>query len=587
MIPITLGINRETGRKFSLKTDTFRTHFHLIGATGTGKTTAIETMIRPILMDTRPKACFFIVDLMGGLAEELLRWIASKRLCPDHVRERLLYIEPAREDRIITINPLLHDSPAHQYYQIARTIEIVLRAWASQDISVMPRLATWTYNSFAAAAEMNYPIAICRYLLQPGTDEHTAILNRLPQNFQADWADIYSPRNRGETARILESTRNRLGPFFRSPILRRMFCSRRNGFDVAQFIRDRRIVILNLASYGRIDTHIGSTIGGVAVNEILNAIITLPRNVVDPTYILLDEFQNFISPDLYYAIPTVRQKGGRFILSHQSFSQLERGDVDLNSIIWQARSRLIFGNDAEDADQMAHELATLTFDPKRIKDIRTTQKQRITGYYKEWLKTKGSSTGLGENWGDVSGSRRSHSSGSVQPPLAVSPTQNRGTAFDESESRSSGGSRTETVSSGEHEVNVPIHEDFEEISNIMYVSFEEWRTLWGKDVRTRHTGEAFGKFVDDPHVYDLLIQRHAMPATAANEAAVKELLQKNFEREPFRSASDIDRELEEMRCELFTEPPLRVHSSESRGQPPPPPSGNGDSPSADPPFPNQ
>ena len=103
MIPITLGINRDTGRKFSLKKDTFRTHFHLIGATGTGKTTAIETMIRPILMDTRPKACFFIVDLMGGLSEELLRWIASKRLCPDHVRERLLYIEPAREDRIITL----------------------------------------------------------------------------------------------------------------------------------------------------------------------------------------------------------------------------------------------------------------------------------------------------------------------------------------------------------------------------------------------------------------------------------------------------------------------------------------------------
>ncbi|MCH7689333.1 MAG: hypothetical protein IH899_22105 [Planctomycetes bacterium] len=55
-----------------------------------------------------------------------------------------------------------------------------------------------------------------------------------------------------------------------------------------------------------------------------------------------------------------------------------------------------------------------------------------------------------------------------------------------------------------------------------------------------------------------------MPATAANEAAVKELLQKNFEREPFRSASDVDRELEEMRCELLTEPTLRSHSSENR-----------------------
>ena len=87
-----------------------------------------------------------------------------------------------------------------------------------------------------------------------------------------------------------------------------------------------------------------------------------------PTYLLLDEFQNFVGPDIDAALPEVRQLALRLILSHQSFSQLRRGDYDLTSMIFQAQSRMIFGVQGDDADILANEVGSLTFDPRRIKD---------------------------------------------------------------------------------------------------------------------------------------------------------------------------------------------------------------------------
>ena len=78
MIPIILGTDIATDLQICLSPEIFECHFHLIGATGSGKTTAILTMIRPILMDPIEKACMFIVDPMGNLSKDLLRWIDRK-----------------------------------------------------------------------------------------------------------------------------------------------------------------------------------------------------------------------------------------------------------------------------------------------------------------------------------------------------------------------------------------------------------------------------------------------------------------------------------------------------------------------------
>ena len=45
---IYLGTNAETGKRFYVPPDSFETHWHIIGATGKGKTTAIEAILHQL-----------------------------------------------------------------------------------------------------------------------------------------------------------------------------------------------------------------------------------------------------------------------------------------------------------------------------------------------------------------------------------------------------------------------------------------------------------------------------------------------------------------------------------------------------------
>ena len=550
MIPIVLGQDQDSKRNVVLNRQQLTTHLHLIGGTGTGKTTAIRTITYPLLMDSQEPCAFFLVDPMGNLSNDLLTWMANEQECPQHVRDRLIYIEPARGDVVVPFNPLRHQGPEQLYFQVARAVEVVLRAWASQNVEEMPRLRYWMFNAFFAIAEMGMPLAMAEYLLRPGSEEHKALLRALPETLRNMWGEILTARG-SEAIRLLESTRNRLAPFFDSGILRRMFSSNSNYFDVAQFIRDRRIVIVNVASRGVLEPKIGHTIGGFIVNELIQSALNMDPKLVRPTYLLLDEFQHFVGPDLYDALPLVRQAGLRFILSHQSFSQLIRGETDLTGIIWQARSRLVFANDAEDADIVAREFASMSFDSYRLKERLTTQRQIIIGHRREWLNSvshaESRSTGINES----SSKSSTISEGESMPPQALLPTESSGIGRAEAKGQSESWSNAASDTRGQSEALVPIHKNFEEVSSNTYFTFDEQDRTWAQRIRTLKTGYCIAKLRDDEDLHYIKI-RH-FPVSESEEVAARkeELLQRNFQSACFVPATRIEEDAERLRIGLL------------------------------------
>ena len=566
MSRIYLGINR-VGKKVYLDSDILKTHLHLVGATGAGKTTAIHTLLRPLMMNSREKCTLFVIDPIGNLSQDLLSFIANERHCPQHVRDRLLYIEPARLDHIVPFNPLASATQETMYYQTMRSVDIVLRAWAATDVSTQPRLLQWTYKAFCAAASMGMPISMCRYLVHPGTEEHKAILRAMPPEIASHWSQILSAHG-GEATRILESTRNRMDPFFENLNLRRMFGSPGSRFDCERMIRERKIVILNVAKYGRLPEFIGSTIGALALNEVLETANRLSttegRSVVEPTYVLMDEFQSFVGTDVEQALPTVRQMGLRFILAHQSFAQLEREDVDLTQMIWQARSRMMFCNYAKDADILSDELAKLSYDPEKIKHLITSKRQLITGYRKEWLESVSRSTSSStsvktENtrgYGFVDGSSRKHGSDEW-------PTRN------DSRSRQDGSSKGEaemsgaTDSQGRSQTVIPIHNNFEEVSSVTFESFEECALQWGKTIRQLTTGQALAQMAGDPAIHQLAVDYFPVQDSQQLLDAKAALLEQNFASDFFISGEQAERESEQFRQRLVSGSPIILSSPKS------------------------
>ncbi len=589
MRTVLLGHDVKTGEPIRIPRAAFPTHFHLMGGTGKGKTTAIHTLLHPLLSDPFDEACFLIIDRLGNFSEELLLWMASD-FCTEDVRERLLYIEPSNEDVVLGFNPLVYDTEAHGYYKVARATDIVLRAWESVNIEAMPRLARWTFNAFWAAAQLGLTIADSVHFLMPGSPYHEQLLACLPSRLRYEWEELIHSRS-AEVLRTLESSRNRLKPYFESDILRRMFGATTNRLDVQRFMRERKIVLLNLAPRNRLSEQLGNTIGALVLNEVLATARSLPRGVRYPTYLVLDEFQNFVGPDIEAALPEVRQLGIRLLLSHQSLAQLKRGDHDLTSMIFQAQSRMIFGVQGEDADVLAHELASITFDPMRIKDELYSRRQLTTGHRVVELQSWSNTQSLAEQWNRTYGSGFANRTGVTRRDGSNVEVRSHTDDRSRSESEGQGGSRTRGSSAGRHQSLVPIYDEFLELSNRTYSSFDEQRNEWAKAVRNLATGRALVRLVNDPRILDVQVKRSTpghlnwdierlVRDFPESLEAVDRLVERNFQSDWFSTPEEIDRETE-ARLQAVLHPKITIQTDRDRL---PGPKTDSDSPSAEDPF---
>lgn len=554
-----IGKERASAEAVRVPIDSFTTHWHLIGGTGKGKTTAIHTMLHGLLVNPLEKSCFFIIDRLGNFSEELLLWMAS-RFCTPQVRNRLVFIQPSREDVVATFNPLLYESSAHAYYRIERSTEIMLRAWESQDIAQMPRLARWTYNAFMAAAQLQLTISDCCHFLHPGSPYHRPLLELLGTvdvRLMSEWHEIMATRGQ-EAMRILDSSRNRLRPYFDSDILRRMFGSTQSRLDVLRMMREGRIVVVDLSPRNRLGGQLANTIGALLINEVIAQVRSLPRDVRYPTYMFLDEFQNFVGPDIESALPELRNLGLRLILSHQSFAQLQRGDYDLTSIIFQAQSRMMFGVQGEDADLLAHEVASITFDPKKIKDEIYSRRQLNAGHRIEELESWGDSQQHSDQWSDTATKGTSRGETRFGDPFALHAWKNRSetSGNNAGDARSKGGSTASTSSHTRHQQLVPEYESFLELASRNYESFDEQKSEWARDIRNLKTGRALLRLVNDPRLYLVDVKRSApgflqydMHTIARKFPAALEamdrLIEENFQSDFFVPAARVDAEAEE------------------------------------------
>ncbi len=229
------------------------------------------------------------------------------------------------------------------------------------------------------------------------------------------------------------------------------------------------------------------------------------------------------------------------------------------SLIWQPRNRLAFTCDALDADMFAHEFASLTWDPSTIKHQLMSHRQRIAGYRTELLKTWSTThaTGTKKETSRSDGNSDSNAIAS-QPDRQSNPTRTKGQGKTRGRANSDGTSESNSESSGIHEVNVPIHEDVEEVSSVTFKSFDEERSEWGKVIRTLRTGEALAKFYNDPELYRVIVDEDPIPDSQRLREAKEELIQKNFESDIFVSSARLDQEAEEIRLSLFQSPRICI-----------------------------
>lgn len=552
ILPIELGRDLATGERVFVPPRVWDTHLHCLGATGTGKTTAMALLLFQLMLDSSAPRSFFIIDPIGGLANLILRFVANRKFCTQAIRDRFVYYEPAYENYSTILHPLHFEGRVNQDYQIARGMEITLRGFDSDDIEKMPRLRTWSYKSLYTLSEQNLPLSMSKFLLTPGTPEHKALFSRLPRHLQLEWQEIMSARG-GEAVRILESTRNRMGLFSDNILLARLFSGTCNLFDVPRFIQDRKIVLVNLTpGKSKVPFHVADTIGALLINEIFNHGLTLFYEQQQPvdTFLFLDEFQRVLGSDIYDFLPIVRNMGIHMVLGHQSFAQLQKGEIDLTPMIGQARSRLIFANDLEDAELIAAELASLTWNPMQIKHQLDTLHQRVVDHRTAILNSGGSTATETGSWTH----QDSRGRGKAERSIYGRPIDAVTTSDQVASSDVKGGSRASAEQSGWHESLVPIYEDYYEPSRIDFWTKDEETHTWGQKVRGLTKGQTIAKFVEDAQLRKIQVGYLPLENSSVVRDAVEQLKEQNYQQDCFLTATEADRRLEELRQQLLQGP---------------------------------
>src|SRR5213078_3868121 len=93
---------RDHRKIFGIRQADCRAHMYLIGKTGTGKSTLLETMIA---QDVRDGQGLALLDPHGDLAERVLAHVPERR------KDDLIYFNVPDVSRPLGINPLEHVAP--------------------------------------------------------------------------------------------------------------------------------------------------------------------------------------------------------------------------------------------------------------------------------------------------------------------------------------------------------------------------------------------------------------------------------------------------------------------------------------------
>ncbi|MGH8684536.1 MAG: TraM recognition domain-containing protein [Nitrosospira sp.] len=136
--------------------------------------------------------------------------------------------------------------------------------------------------------------------------------------------------------------------------IRNIIGQSKSGFDMKEIISGNKILLVNLgrATEG---SETAALVGSLLLNSIWSAVLSGTSSPASPTFLYLDEFQDFLNlpipaQDMF---AQARSKGLPMTVAHQFMGQLSRDLQD--AVLANARSKVVFQTSSDDARLFARE----------------------------------------------------------------------------------------------------------------------------------------------------------------------------------------------------------------------------------------
>ena len=339
------------GAVFGIKQADRLLHLFVVGQTGVGKSTLIETLARQDLDAGRG---FALIDPHGDLVERV--WAAV----PPEQRDRVVYLNapdpeqpygynplhPVRDDKIpLAASGLLETMrklwPDAWGVRMEHVLRNSLYALLERDTSALPDI-------FRLYADKEFRHAIARRLRNPVVQ----------QFWQYEFED-YPPRLRAEAIAPIQ---NKLGALLSDPTLYRILVEPAVDLRFRPLMDEGRILLVNL-SKGQLGEDGSLVLGGLLVSTLGLAAFTRANQPADerrPFFLYADEFQHFTTLSFVNMFSELRKFGVGVTAVTQYLNALE--PAILHAVFGNAGSLISFRVGPEDASILAREFQP-TFQP--------------------------------------------------------------------------------------------------------------------------------------------------------------------------------------------------------------------------------
>lgn len=528
-MPIKLGIDARGSPVLLDDAIRSRTHTHIIGSSGTGKSKALEWMIR---QDIHNGQGLCLIDWHGALFNDVLRWCAHNSVGLYDDFRSVVIIDPAHPDFITGFNPFMNEG-MDVATQVARRISATIKPWGEANTNNTPtfeRICRLIY-SFAVEARETLPNAAHLLDFKNHALREYAISQIEDGYIRRQWQQFQRIKNIDEWDKHVLSTENRLARFLGSKTIRRFMGLPMGNLDVLGAMEEGKIVLINLADTGFLARDEARVFACLLLNQFFEAAMHRADGLdcgekAKPFILYLDEFQEYISDDLAAMLDQVRKGGLHLVLAHQHFGHFVENPRLKKSVITNARIRLVFGGlDYEDSLLLANEMFLPDLNTRQIKKayyhtIHLYEEQTRTAHSKTVgrSETEGSGSSHNRSASNSRGNTSSESEARAGDDPELGPRTEgwftEGTAQSESSgiseadgegwSSSSSSSESESFTESTSTVFVPI--PVQELGSETEWSLEEKRSKVAELLKTQQQRHCFVK-IDTQKTEPLLIDR--------------------------------------------------------------------------------
>lgn len=331
------NIHRNISRKVSLNVEQRLRHVHIIGKSGTGKSTLLINMVKQDIETGRGVA---VLDPHGDLIDRIMEFIPENRL------EDVILLDPSDTEYPVGFNILEARSEMEKTVLSSDLVELFRRfstSWGDQMTAVLANAVI----AFVESGTGGTLIDLKRFLME--RDFRCHILNQGVDSSVVYFWEKEFPLLKGSSQ---VSIITRLDAFLRSKLIRGII-TKREGLNFSDIIEGKKVFLAKL-SQGIIGEENAYLLGSLICSKLHQTVMgrqSLDAEKRSPFFFYVDEFQHFATPSMASMLSGSRKYAFGLTLAHQDLQQITDNAL-ANSVITNPAVRVCFALGDNDAQKL-------------------------------------------------------------------------------------------------------------------------------------------------------------------------------------------------------------------------------------------